>query len=87
MYNYRCTRSTCRHRTTLRKLKEQYLHDQHCKICGGNIKLDREVKQRSKRDVCHCDGIYYPHRTGTEPWCRQAVIGPKEEDLEARYAR
>jgi len=78
--NYRCTRSSCRTRTTLKKRIEQYVKTKVCSVCGGRLSHDPEPKKRASRDVCYCDGYPFPHRGGTEPWCHKAKIGPSNED-------
>lgn len=83
-YNYRCTRSSCRMRKTFKKRLEEYVKDQRCS-CGGEYRHDPAVKARNKQLVCRCDGIIYPHRVGTEPWCNYAKVGPTDKDWEERY--
>lgn len=83
--NYRCTRCTCRARTVLRKPIEQYVREPRCRFCGGRLSHDPEVRRRSKRLKCLCDGYNFPHRIGTEPWCKHAKVGPSDEQLEARH--
>lgn len=53
--------------------------------CKGNLTLDKTKRKADKIRTCRCDGYSYPHRSGTEPWCNQAKIGPTEADFEERY--
>lgn len=66
-FNYRCTSASCRKRTTKPKLLEQYVQERYtvCAVCGGRLSHDPEVRRRSKKQKCVCDGLPYPHRRGT----------------------
>ena len=83
-YPYRCTTHACRARKTLRKHIHQYIREPVCK-CGGRLSFDRTTRARDKKRTCICDGYYYPHHSGTEPWCIDAKIGPTEEDFKERH--
>ena len=87
--NYRCTRASCRLRTTLKKRIEQYVIAKFkvCPACGGRLSHDPELKRRSSREVCRCDGYPFPHKKGTEPWCHDAKIGPSDEDWQYQNQR
>lgn len=87
MYNYRCTRSRCRARTTLKKKKEAYAYPERkvCPKCGWRISYDPEPKRRSKRDTCYCDGYPFPHRHRSGSWCRDSLKGPSDSDYRDRY--
>lgn len=81
MYNYRCTRSSCRKRRSIRH-KEHYVK---CE-CGGTMNHDPEVKRRHRRERCYCDGPEWaPHRIGYAPWCIHAARQPTEEEFLDRY--
>lgn len=86
-YNYRCTRNSCRRRVTRRKKLEQYVQKKWtvCPSCGGRLSYDPEPKRRAKRDKCVCDGYPFPHRMGTEPWCKHAKVGPSDDDWRDLY--
>lgn len=87
-YNYRCTkRRACGARRTLRRPIEKYIRRPMCPACGKDTlaPVDKKEKARGKRRRCFCDGIPYPHATGTEPWCLHAKVGPTEKDFEERY--
>ncbi len=87
-YNYRCSRShSCGKRVTLPKKLEQYVNRPICRVCKKDSlrSVNSAEKARNKRRVCKCDGVPYPHRIGTEPWCDHAKIGPTEEDWQDRH--
>jgi hypothetical protein len=83
--NYRCTKSSCRQRRTLKRPIEQYVREPRCLACGGRLSYDPEPKRRHNQEKCVCDGYHFPHRRGTEPWCRYAKKGPSDKDYEERY--
>lgn len=84
-YNYRCTRTKCRKRVSLKHKKEWYIREPCCKVCGGNLSYDPEPRRRSKEQVCKCDGYHFPHRSGTAPWCKHTTRQPTEEEYRERY--
>ena len=84
-YPYRCTRGNCRKYVTLKKKKEWYIREPKCPVCKGNLNHRPWYRKHDKERTCKCDGIHYPHRKGTEPWCDHAKVGPTDEDWEERY--
>lgn len=78
--NYRCTRSSCRKRITLKRRKELYVREPTCAVCGGNLSYDPEPKRRATLQVCHCDGLPFPHRSGTR-FCIHSDGPESEEDF------
>ena len=65
-YNYRCTKSDCRKRKTLRHPMEWYIRRPKCPACGrDSLAFDPHVRNQTLRRTCKCNGIMYPHRAGT----------------------
>lgn len=86
-YNYRCSKkSVCGQRRTLPKKIEEYVRRPKCLGCKrDSLTFDPAVRRQTKKRTCHCDGLHYPHRNGTEPWCNHAELGPTEDDYHERY--
>ena len=87
IYHYRCTiRRKCGARKTLKKRIEEYVRRPRCPGCGKDtLKFDPYKKPYNTKNKCSCDGISFPHRKGTEPWCIHAKLGPTEADWKERY--
>lgn len=83
-YNYRCGRSTCRQRVTLKRRINEYVKSVSCKACGGTLHHDPSVRARSKALVCHCDGYHFPHRKGSY-YCKD-YAGTKDDAYEHERA-
>lgn len=65
-YPYRCSRDTCRQRTTLARRVEHYLRDKPCPACGHHtLRLDRWKQRDHRTSRCHCPGWWFPHRRGS----------------------
>lgn len=83
----------CDHRRSLKRRPEDYLRAPACPHCGGRSwRLDKyRMKEKRERigvfNTCHCDGLPYPHRAGSDVWCRKHPTGPTEEDFRGRYGR
>lgn len=84
-HRYRCNSKTCRTRVTLRKRKEEYIKVPICKECGSNIhSVEKERRDYAKRVKCTCDGLHFPHQTGTK-WCNYYKGEYDEHDLRERH--
>lgn len=70
-YPYRCVRTGCRKRVTLKHTLEWYIRLKKCPVCRkDSLKPARDMMRR-KRDkalTCMCDGYHFPHRGGSK-WC------------------
>lgn len=60
-----------------------------CPGCNQDTLVDvtKAERIRTHRRTCTCDGYFFPHHKGTEPWCINAKIGPDDQDYEDRYRR
>lgn len=82
---YRCTHRDCRQRITLTRRIEKYFRVPKCRGCGRELtgQIDREPRQRAKRDVCGCSGYWFPHRRGSK-WCDFSARQLTEADYDHR---
>jgi len=88
---HRC--NSCQSRFTLIKAHYEYQRVKKCPSCrSDNIRVDeyqRQYRISRKRNVCRCDGLPYPHRKASTPFCAHHPYGPteEEEEYESRYGR
>ncbi len=92
-YNYRCSARKCQRRRTLKRKIENYIRVPCCLSCGSSLRdVTADVRKYTQQRLCKCGEVHgekgaYPHRKGTEPWCKYAKIGPTAQDWEDRYGR
>jgi hypothetical protein len=78
-YNYRCSRTGCRARITL---KQRIVIGRKCPSCKKDTLKDCTATERArtKRRTCKCDGYHFPHSVGTEPWCVHSKRVPTDDE-------
>jgi len=87
-YRYKCTKringKQCFARVSLPKRIEEYIHVPKCPRCGNELTYrDKSRERESKKDMCRCDGYWFPHRKGSRYCVHNENI--TEEDLQDRY--
>jgi len=83
-YRYRCRCYTaCDTRVSLKRKLEDYIRKPKCRCCGGELRRDRARELESKRNVCHCGELPFPHRKGCK-WCRRYKGEYTDQDYEDR---
>lgn len=75
--NLRCTRTNCRKRLSISTSRK---HIPNCPTCGGHMFIDPEPQRRSRRQVCHCSGLPFPHRKSS----RGCFSGPELSESDFR---
>ncbi len=84
-HRYRCTRRKCSKRVTLSKLKELFVKEQVCKVCGSPIRsVEKERKAYTRKMKCTCDGLHFIHQRGSR-WCIHFKGEYSEEELMERH--
>lgn len=65
-FPYRCSRTACRQRTSLRRKLEHYARPRRCPSCRhDSLRLDRWKLRDHRRSACYCDGYDFIHRRGS----------------------
>lgn len=86
---YRC--GHCKARRVLNRELWEYSKPPKCHTCGvidWCIDMYRYTEWKNKTGsyaVCHCYELPYPHRPGSDVWCKQHKTGPTEQDYVNRY--
>ena len=84
-YKYKCRCKKCGSRKTLTKHPAEYMKTLVCWSCKSvnNYRIDwyRTRGKESKKFTCKCDGMPYPHRKGSTPFCVHSDDEPTYEDM------
>lgn len=83
-FKYRCGRRGCRKVYTLSQPPAAYRVEKRCS-CGGTLHDYSIDRKRNKARTCGCDGLPFPHKKGSDVWCRHHATGPSEEDYLMRH--
>ena len=99
-YNYRCSKSECRKRITLKKPIEFYVWKKKrlCPGCGQSSLRSCWVKEmaRTRRRMCFCRGNRWPHNKGRVQdenlWCihspdPQGILWAKELGFDTKIMK
>ncbi len=70
LYRYRCERAIrgvrCHYRVSLPRPIENYKYPVKCPSCGNVFTYREKTRDKAiKEEVCHCDGLPFPHRKGS----------------------
>ena len=93
IYNYRCGKSDCRKRITLKHPVEWYIREPKCKQCKqpGTLRHDPHVRIWNMKNICRCGGIPWPHRKTTvlsdREFCNQLTLDEVGDQLIDRGMR